>query len=353
MRRHWPLVLGVLLALAALLGYWLRGSVGSSSTTAPQSKAPGTGTGSEPGVSVQDPSSPTPSGDPDPKPAAKIATGSLRILLEGAAAPLNGQVVVLTPEDVPDTSLEVAGTGRVEVRADKLKPGPKRVVYVSQSTYLPAVGEATVEPEKEAELTLTLRSAGGLKGTVVDSLLRPFPGVTVEVSVPAVFAPRSAHPQAFSVWFHGGGRSGGRAGGTPRTPVHSSRSLWSDGHLEASVSTDDEGEFELDGIAGPVTVTVRYKDVSFTQACLPDADNMFIVPALPQAPPVDLKAEALQKSIQAMLRQMAIHHDNPEPYAAQLREILYRNLEGMSIPEKEREEIRKRIESIGRVEPKR
>jgi hypothetical protein len=353
MRRHWPLALGLLLLFAALLGYALRGSPGRASGAPPQVQRPGDGTSPEPGPSGKDPTSHSPSDNPDPKPAAKIATGSLRILLEGADAPLNGQVIVLGPEDVPDTSLEVAGSGRAELRAEKLKPGPKRVVYVSQHSYLPAGGDATVEPDKEAVLTLTLRSVGVLKGSVVDSLLRPFPGVTVEVSVPGLFVPRKARKEAFSVWSQGGGRAGGRAGGTPRTPVYSSRSLWSDGHLEVSTTSNDEGEVTLAGVADAVTVTVRYKEISFTQACLPDADNLFIVPALPQAPPVDLKAEDLKKSIQAMLNQMAIHHDNPEPYAAQLREILYRNLESMSLPEKEREEIRKRIESIGRVEPKR
>src|SRR6185295_2060320 len=153
MKRHWPMILGILLVIGAVAAYRCRGA--AASTPGPR---PGTGTpagetspeASTPGQEV--PPKPSPE-TPDPKKPAKIPMGSLRVVLQGAGF-LNGQVIVLGPDDYPENSLEVSGSDRVEVLAQKLKPGPKRVVYVSQRSFLPVSAGATVEADRVGEVLL-------------------------------------------------------------------------------------------------------------------------------------------------------------------------------------------------------
>jgi hypothetical protein len=70
-----------------------------------------------------------------------------------------------------------------------------------------------------------------------------------------------------------------------------------------------------------------------------------------EAPVRDLEAEERSRATNELLRQMVLHPEAPEPYAAQLRELLLRNLEKSKATPAEREEIRKRIDSIGRPLP--
>lgn len=347
--RHWPLLLALILGLAIFFVYRTRPQP-ELPRTGQQSKGPETPPDRPPFPGGQDPA-------PGPGPAAapKVETippGSLRVTITGTAQPYEGRLVVVDADNTSESIQKVSGETTGEHLVPKLKPGAKAVVFVPDDTHFAVSTEAVIVSAQEARAALALKDAAAVRGVVVDSLQQPLPGVRIEVSISGVLTGRPGKPGPNALWSESGGRSSGPRG--ERMTISFSRQLGWDGALKKSITTDHQGGFELTGVAGPaLTVEISYKDVRFTQSCAVDADNLLIVPVVREAPARNLEAEELNRSITAILRQMVQNPQASEAYAAQLRDILTQNLEKSNATPKEREEIRKHIEAIGRPAPPR
>lgn len=347
--RHWPLLLALVLGLAVFFAYRAR-SQPELPTARPRPESPETPSAPTPAPAGQDPAP-----NPGPGPAAapkveKVPPGSLRVTITGTS--FEGRLVVVDADNTSESIQAVSGEGSAEHVIPKLKPGAKTVVFIPGETHLAASTEAVVVSAQEARAALTLKDAASLKGVVVDSLQQPLPEARIEVSIAGVLPARPGTPGPNSLWSEAGGRSSGPRGS--RVSINFSQQLGWDGALKKSITTDGRGGFELTGVAGPaVTVEISYKNVRFTQSCAVDAENLLIVPVVREAPARNLEAEELRRSTTEILRQMVLHPEASEAYAAQLRDILSKNLEKSSATPKEKEEIRKHIDAIGRPAPPR
>src|SRR5262245_16600413 len=203
--KHWPVVLALVLVLVAGL-VALRREPSSQSP----SKPPSAGPAADPQAPVAG-AGPTSEGAPPLLPPVKPReTGSLKCVLIGDAGAMQGILLVLGDGEANEASRPASGEGRVEITIDKLTKGPKRVVFLPERTHAAVSAEAVVPASAVAEVTILLKAAGTVKGKVVDSLQRPVPSATVEMSCPAVFAAQQTGKAPVSVWGEGGGRSGGR-----------------------------------------------------------------------------------------------------------------------------------------------
>jgi len=337
----------VLLALAAVLAAGTIAFFRKSDEDAPVRRPP---PGSSADALPADPGS-TPGSQLPTPPAAKPAPrGSLRVTLVGSDASIDGSLIVLDERLQREAASEAKGSGRLELRIDKLSPGSKTLVYAPEgSVYLAASLPARVEAEAAGEALMTLQAAAALTGVAVDSLQRPLPGVTLTVHLPQLFPSTTPGNPDYPVWSRHGGRSRGRG----RVMVTESFSLLADGRVSRSVSTDQDGGFELTGLsAGAFTFEVAYKDVRFSQACVVGGENRIVVPVVFETPIPDLREELFQKKIVELLRQIALHPEAPEPYAAPLREMLHGKVDAANVSNQERASLKKLIEEIGRPSPK-
>jgi hypothetical protein len=346
--RHWPLVLALLLGLAALFFYRSR-NIAEIPTVPPP--IPGCGRPGTPppamDVGQEHPGSSPPAAPDKPE---GIATGSLRVAITGTGHRFAGYLVVLDEDDCTEEQQTASGDAPAEFVIPKLKPGAKRLFFIPDYAFLVDSMEVAVDPARESRATLSLKESAEVRGVVLDSLQQPLPGVRVEITIPGVFVPRTRKTSDNSVWSIFGGRSGGPRGHSVIT-YHSMSLEW-DGSLRRSITTDRDGEFSISGVTGSaLTADLSYKEVRFSQVCKTDADNLLIAPVVREAPVRDLEAEERSRATNELLRQMVLHPEAPEPYAAQLRELLLRNLEKSKATPAEREEIRKRIDTIGRPLP--
>jgi hypothetical protein len=265
----------------------------------------------------------------------------------GAEASIRGRLLVLDARRSPETEREIGGGSRVQILVDKLTTGPKTLLYLPEGApYLPAMASGRVDADGVQEVPLDLQAATGvLTGITVDSLQQPLAGVTVTVLLPPIFPSVSPGDPERPIWSRTGGSSAGRG----RTIVTESAALFADGRVSRSASTNDAGEFELVGLgAGAMTVEVAYKDLRFTQDCVVGGENRVVVPVVFETPIPDLQEEQFKERMHELLRQMVLHPENPEPYAAQLRELLQKKVDAAKISAKERALLQKHIDAIGR-----
>lgn len=336
----------ILLALAAVLAagaiaYFRNGADGATV----RRPAPGSPTDASP----SDPGS-APALPPDAPAAKKVPRGALRVTLAGSDAFIDGSLIILDERLQQEAAHPLKGSGRLEVRIDKLSPGSKTLVYAPEgSVYLASSVPARVEADAVGEALLTLQAAAALTGVAVDSLQRPLPGVTVKALLPPLFPSSTPGNPDHPVWSRHGGHSSGRG----RVAVTEGFDLLADGRVSRSVSTDQDGTFEITGLgAGALTLEVAYKDVRFTQACVVGGENRIVVPVVFETPIPELQEELFQKKIRELLRGIALHPDSPEPYAAPLREMLHGKVDAAKISDVDRAHLQKLIEEIGRPAPK-
>ena len=299
-------------------------------------------------------SSEAPASDPGPAPLAatpppakKIPRGGLRVTLAGSEASIDGRILVLDDRLSREADRDAKGGSRVQVLIEKLTTGPKTLVYIPDGApYGTATASARVEVGSVVEVQLDLqKAAGALSGVAVDTLQQPLAGVTLTVLLPPVFPSSTPGSPERPVWSRTANFSGGRG----RTMVTESAALLADGRVSRSTSSNDAGEFEMTGLgAGALTLEVAYKDLRFTQACVVGGENRIVVPVVFETPLPNLEELDFQRRIHELLRQMSLHQDAPEPYAAQLRELLQRKVDAAPITAQERALLQTHIDAIGK-----
>jgi hypothetical protein len=263
---------------------------------------------------------------------------SLKVTLAGESQGISGLVVVCDGGGhKKEASTEVHGKGKAEAEFLALCPGTKQVIFIPHYSYAPISQEILLSSGQRNEVMLQL-----LRGVVVDMLQRPLEGAEIRVTMENLISSRIQRKKRIPI-FAGGGAVG-------RRPY--SYSLWSDGSLTLGTSTNSEGRFESRGTtSASVQAEVTYENVYITQMWPLDREAYIILPVYKEPPPPELdnpEYDELSRAIDAIIEKLGQNSQLDEIYWQQIRELMAQRLSKSRLSEKEKTQLQKIIDTVGR-----